>query len=153
MICIKKEELTPTTWSGGKTWTYFMMPQTATLAARDFDIRISSASVEIEHSIFSDYRGYTRYFSVLTNPITLSINGVSQRVDCATLVKFDGADQVTSYGKTVDVNIFVKHGIKAKIYRHSGLVVGPCAVFADENLFLLQRGESKTFNDAICIEM
>ncbi len=152
MIHIKKEDLTPTAWSGGKTWTYYITPQKATLEARDFDIRISSASVEIEHSIFSDFSGYTRYFSVLSEPITLTVNGVNQRVDSSKIIQFDGADQVTSYGKTTDVNIFVKHGIKAKVYRHNGLVVGPCAVFADEDLFVLSKGESKTFDDAICIE-
>ncbi len=152
MQTIKQSDITPTSWSGGKTWTYYIEPAGATLAERNFDIRISSASVELDQSTFSDFSGYTRYFSVLSNSVVLQINGDKQTVDQTSLIKFSGSDQVISYGKTRDINVFIKQGISAKVFWQSGTIKGPMMAFADDCLYILQNGEKLTVKRALCIE-
>ncbi len=151
MKTIKQTDIAPQQWSGGKTWTYYIAPATASLAARDFDIRISSASVEIEQSTFSDFSDYTRYFSVLTEPVILEINGAKQAVGNADLITFCGADAVTCYGKTRDINVFVRNGIAAEVAWQSGVIKGPVLAFADNCLHILQAGEQLTVKRALCL--
>ncbi len=153
MLTIKREQIKPNIWSGGKTWTYYIAPQNTTLQERNFDIRISSASVETEQSTFSDFSGYKRFISVLTEPITLEINGSKKVVDCNTLVEFSGSDHVISYGKTLDINVFIKAGTDANVYFKSGKIIGPIMAFGDDCLYVLDKGEKVELKHALCVEI
>ncbi len=153
MLTIKREQIKPSIWSGGKTWTYYISPKNATLQERNFDIRISSASVETEQSTFSDFSGYKRYISVLTEPITLEINGHKKLVDSNTIVEFSGSDHVISYGKTSDINVFVKDDTAANVYFASGTITGPLLAFGDDCLFVLNKGEKIALKHALCVEI
>ncbi len=151
MFTIKRDQIKPSIWSGGKTWTYYIAPQNATLQERNFDIRISSASVETEQSTFSDFSGYKRFISVLTEPITLEINGLKEIVDCNTIVEFSGSDHVISYGKTLDINVFIKDGADANVFFATGIIKGPMLAFANDCLFILDENEQLELNHALCV--
>lgn len=55
-----------TLWSGGKTTELFISPESAEFSARNFDIRISTATVESQESTFTDLTGYKRYLLILS---------------------------------------------------------------------------------------
>ena len=58
-------------WSGGKTTELFIFPENATLAERNFDVRISTASIEVELSSFTPMNGYLRKLLVLDGVLEL----------------------------------------------------------------------------------
>lgn len=148
-----KSNITPNIWSGGKTWTYYIAPPSATLEQRNFDIRISSASVETERSTFSNFTGFIRYFTVLTDAVELTINGTTQRVNYGKLIKFSGSDLVTCRGTTLDFNVIVREGINVEVFFASGQVVGPLLVFTEETLIELNQGDTLQLTQAICIKI
>ena len=63
-----------TQWSGGITREICIFPATASLAARNFDLRISSAVIDTPESNFSDFTGYRRYLMPLSGEIVLYPN-------------------------------------------------------------------------------
>lgn len=48
-------------WSGGITRELLILPQGSSLSERNFDIRISSAVINLTKSVFSDFTNYKRY--------------------------------------------------------------------------------------------
>ncbi|WP_269151999.1 HutD family protein [Tetragenococcus koreensis] len=60
-----------TDWSGGKTMEIFLSPTKSSYQDRTFNYRISSATVEKEHSVFSFLPGYKRIILPLRGPISL----------------------------------------------------------------------------------
>ena len=57
---VKPEDFVVTQWSGGLTTQFAIYPEESTLAKRDFDWRVSSASFTTSSSQFSDFSGYQR---------------------------------------------------------------------------------------------
>ena len=62
-------------WSGGTTTEIFIWPADASYAAREFSLRISSATVELEESDFTALPGVTRYIVPLQGGFTLTHPG------------------------------------------------------------------------------
>ena len=48
------------TWSGGQTTQLFLSPEGGSYPDRTFDFRLSTATVEVEKSNFTDLTGYHR---------------------------------------------------------------------------------------------
>ena len=48
------------TWSGGQTTQLFLSPKEGSYPDRTFDFRLSTATVEVEKSDFTDLTGYHR---------------------------------------------------------------------------------------------
>ena len=46
------------TWSGGQTTQLFLSPEGGSYPDRTFDFRLSTATVEVEKSNFTDLTGY-----------------------------------------------------------------------------------------------
>jgi len=95
-----------TDWSGGKTTEMFIYPPTRSYADRNFDFRISSATVEVEEIDFTDLTGYHRLLTILDGQLELSVNNVPTFV----LKKdvpfwFLGSDKVKSRGLVRDFNV------------------------------------------------
>ncbi|MFR7871296.1 MAG: HutD family protein, partial [Fenollaria timonensis] len=65
------------TWKGGKTEQLCIVPEEASLQERNFDLRISSATIDLERSEFSDFTGYRRYLMKLEGDIRLLIDDKS----------------------------------------------------------------------------
>jgi environmental stress-induced protein Ves len=66
-------------WSGGKTIQLFLHPPGASYAARDFHVRISSATVEDETSVFTALPGFRRILMPLDDTMKL----VYSQIFCA----------------------------------------------------------------------
>lgn len=89
-----------TKWSGGLTSEIFIYPENASVGERNFSIRVSTATTEVEESTFSDYSSYTRYISTFDNPLKLLVNGEERNLKPFEIFKFSGEDKVKSFWKS-----------------------------------------------------
>lgn len=105
------------TWKGGKTEQLCIVPESASLQERNFDIRISSATIDLERSEFSDFTGYRRYLMKLEGDITLVIDDKSIIIKDNEAFEFMGDEKVISLSKepSRDFNVIIKKDKKADI--------------------------------------
>ena len=105
------------TWKGGKTTQLCIVPENASLQERNFDLRISSATIDLERSEFSDFRGYRRYLMKLEGDITLLIDDKTITIKRDEAFEFMGDEKVISLSKepSRDFNVIIKKDKKADI--------------------------------------
>lgn len=105
------------TWKGGKTEELCIVPEDASLQERNFDLRISSATIDLERSEFSDFTGYRRYLMKLEGDITLLIDDKTIIIKCDEVFEFMGDEKVISISKepSRDFNVIIKKDKKADI--------------------------------------
>lgn len=106
-----------TEWSGGKTTELFLYPEDGDYAARRFDVRISSATVETEHSVFTALPGVQRKLMLLEGELKLIHKGHRERtmqpfVDIDT---FPGDWETESFGKVRDFNLMTRNDAKGRL--------------------------------------
>ena len=106
-----------TQWAGGTTRQIYISPDDATLQERNFDLRISSATINLTESRFSDFSGFTRYIMPLEGEIELHFADRTVRLEHGKLYQFSGSEEVTSTNTqgAVDFNIIVANGIETDI--------------------------------------
>ena len=94
-------------WSGGKTKQLYLSPPTGHYGKRDFDYRLSTATVELAESQFSDLSGFHRILMSLDH--TLHLHNASRQeetvLDPFTPYFFEGSDSITSRGTCTDFNL------------------------------------------------
>ena len=124
LISLKKEFMTlnriktmsAKLWSGGKTTELFISPDGSDYALRNFDFRLSTATVEISESIFTALPKVSRLLMVLEGEMELihegqhRINLLPLDVDC-----FDGGWKTASIGKCVDFNLMIRNDVAANL--------------------------------------
>ena len=111
-----KSEYKTSTWSGGKTTELFIYPQNAIYSERDFDFRISTATVELEESEFTLLPSYQRILSVLKGEVTLFVNKQQEvKLKLGEQFSFSGADNITSKGKIRDFNVIFSPACEATL--------------------------------------
>lgn len=105
------------TWKGGTTTQLCIEPIDASLQERNFDLRISSATIDLERSEFSDFRGYRRYLMKLEGDITLLIDDKTIIIKRDEAFEFMGDEKVISISKepSRDFNVIIKKDKKADI--------------------------------------
>lgn len=106
-------------WSGGSTVQFWIHPKNSTLDSRDFLFRISSANVQVEESVFSDFSGYSRKLMVLEGELLLQHQGQHSVL----LMPFDqdtfvGSLKTVSRGMARDFNVIFKEQIKVDLGHH-----------------------------------
>lgn len=100
-----------TSWSGGSTTQLAIAPEGAVYADRDFLWRLSSATVELDHSDFTPLPDYDRLLAVLDGEIQLKIDRQEPfPLAPGRVVEFDGGVPVESWGQCVDFNLMVRKG-------------------------------------------
>ena len=101
-----------TVWSGGKTEEWFLYPEDGSYAERRFQVRISSATVEIPESRFTPLPNVTRFLLPLSEGFYLKINGHWQYLPSYRVLRFSGDDDVLCRGCGRDLNLMLKdaHG-------------------------------------------
>lgn len=98
-------------WAGGVTTQLAIGPQGAHYADRDFLWRISSAQVELEHSVFTNLPDYHRFLTVLEGELELQIGSSPKSpLPPLTICQFDGGVPVESWGRCKDLNLMLRKG-------------------------------------------
>lgn len=98
-----------TSWSGGSTTELFIYPPEADFKQRNFDFRLSTATVEVEASDFTPLQDVSRTLMVLDGQMILSHqNHHSKTLNNFDVDQFDGGWQTQSKGRCVDFNLMTK---------------------------------------------
>ena len=99
-------------WSGGATTELSIAPENSIYADRDFEWRLSSATVEVEESVFTSLPDYNRIIMTLQGGIRLTHNqGEWIELPEFTPHAFDGGDKTVSIGKVIDFNLMMRKGV------------------------------------------
>lgn len=111
MIHLKPENYVCSTWSGGTTTQVAIGPEGAVYADRNFLWRISSATVDLEESIFTALPDYNRYISTLEGEIDVIHDEAEPfRLSPYNVHAFDGGVNTKSYGRCRDFNLMLRKG-------------------------------------------
>ncbi|MET1250159.1 HutD family protein [Sporolactobacillus sp. STCC-11] len=106
-------------WSGGETTEIFIYPENGDYQLREFDFRISSATVTQGESLFSNLPGFYRFLMPISGSIELNFNGSStnKNLSLFELADFDGGITTKSYGKCRDFNLMInkEHGWSGQV--------------------------------------
>jgi environmental stress-induced protein Ves len=93
-------------WRGGVTRELFVYPSSTDNASRNFEIRVSSATVELDESKFSDFSGYVRHIAPISGAMTLTHGGGEGVILSRGMTHtFDGGAETLSRGRCVDFNL------------------------------------------------
>lgn len=105
-----------TTWSGGTTTELLIYPDTANVAEKNFDFRISTANVLVENSEFTFFPGYHRKLAILEGKLKVKHNEgdwfvlkENEQID------FEGDWKTVSEGKVVDFNVIYNRNYKVEM--------------------------------------
>jgi len=103
---IKASDLITNHWSGGTTTQLAIYPKDAEYKERNFQFRISTATVETEESTFTKLPGVSRKLMILDGEIKIEPKSHYTKI----LKKFDqdefsGDWETKSYGKATDFNV------------------------------------------------
>lgn len=103
-------------WSGGDTTELYLYPEDGDYRTGNFQLRISSATVEVERSEFTSLPGVERYLMIFQGHLDM-IHGEKEKVSLEPyeVDHFDGGIPTVSYGKVVDFNLMLKNGAGGRI--------------------------------------
>lgn len=95
-------------WSGGTTTQLYIYPSDSLYTDRDFDLRISSAVIEVEESDFTPLKGYSRIIMVLEGELEIiHKNQYSKFLNRFDTDSFSGDWETSSKGKVIDFNLMM----------------------------------------------
>lgn len=101
-------EFKTTTWSGGTTTELFIWPEGSSYGERRFSVRISTALVELESSVFTRLEGVERFLTPLCPGFLLTVNGEKKELRRGEVLCFSGEDEVLCEGAGRDLNLMLK---------------------------------------------
>ena len=113
---LKEVDFNTSTWSGGTTTELFIYPKGSKYSERDFKVRISTATVELDQSDFTKLNGVNRFIAPLDNNLKLTHNGLEAvNLKPFEVHEFPGHIDTTSYSKARDFNLMLADGTKGKL--------------------------------------
>lgn len=114
---ISKDTLIPNIWSGGETFEYYIYPENALYANRDFLFRISAATINKVPSTFTKFNNYNRFLVMLDNNLKVNQNGKEAYYTTNDVFKFDSNSDIISYTKGNDFNLMASKNVaKADVF-------------------------------------
>ena len=141
-------------WSGGTSTQLVIYPSESDLLKQNFEFRISTASIDVEESQFTQFFLHKRIICSLQNPITL-IHSEIQPFYLTPLVpySFDRGMTTKCIGKTIDFNVIFNDSWDAsiKVYQIDSMIdMAYIQSYSDLTYFFQVQGES--FINAILLE-
>lgn len=104
-------------WSGGTTTELCIFPPNSSYKKRDFKWRISSATVELEHSIFTNLPNFYRYITITEGILRLRHNnGQLLSLSPFEVHGFEGDWETESFGKIQDFNLMINKGCTGRLF-------------------------------------
>lgn len=109
---IRKDKVKKRLWSGGTVDQLFINPEDADIAKKDFIFRVSTATVDVEESLFTFFDNYDRIIMTTDKEFVL----VHNDKDEVFLNKYEphlfyGGDKTQGKGKVNDYNFIMKRGV------------------------------------------
>jgi environmental stress-induced protein Ves len=115
-ILHKAEHFTTNTWQGGTTTELFIFPLTANYKERDFEFRLSTATVEVNESSFTSLPGISRKLMILDGKITIQHEGrYSKELNKFNIDSFEGDWHTSSVGMCTDFNLMISGKITGEL--------------------------------------
>ncbi|MBF0780100.1 MULTISPECIES: HutD family protein [unclassified Granulicatella] len=112
---LSKENYKVTHWSGGKTTEICLSPADGHYQVGGFDYRVSSATIELNETVFTKLAGYQRIIMSLTNQIDLYHGQKHVILQPFTPYYFSGAIETKSVGKCIDFNLIYTPNFHGKM--------------------------------------
>ena len=113
---VTSENLKSSTWSGGRTTELFIFPTGANYKKKNFDFRLSTATVEVEQSEFTSLPNISRKLMILDGKIILSHkNRDSKEMNKFDMASFEGDWETSSVGKCTDFNLMTTGNTKGEL--------------------------------------
>ncbi|NEW66802.1 hypothetical protein GMA06_07250 [Granulicatella sp. zg-84] len=115
---IDKKEYVVSVWSGGKTTQICLAPPHAKFEVGEFDYRVSSATINLEKTVFTSLPNYNRIIMPIQQTLTLQHPDISQKkivLQSFEIYFFNGDMKTVSYGKCVDFNVIYKPTYKSEV--------------------------------------
>ncbi len=109
------QDAVTTTWSGGKTSELFIYPKNSLFSERNFDFRISSATIDVENSDFTSLPNYNRLLAILEGKLEIIHEGkYSKLLQQFDIEEFHGSWNTSSIGKVRDFNVIYSDQFEVK---------------------------------------
>lgn len=106
IILHHKNTRVESTWAGGTSTQLLLKPENALYAKRDFNLRISIATVFESPSTFTSLHSYQRNLLLLEGCVLLNQNQTKHYLLLpGDEIHFDGADNIVSNGTCTDFNV------------------------------------------------
>lgn len=114
---IKGRSFSTQSWSGGKSTQLYIYPPGSDYARRDFLFRLSTATVEVEESVFTSLPGFTRVLMVLEGELTISHTRHYQKgLRRFEQDEFDGGWETKAWGMVKDFNLILASQAKGSLH-------------------------------------
>lgn len=116
MIVRTEKDYKVSKWSGGDTTELYLYPEDGDYKSGNFQLRISSATVEVDRSEFTSLPGVDRYLMIFQGHLDM-IHGEKEKISLEPyeVDHFDGGVPTVSYGKVVDFNLMLKNGARGRM--------------------------------------
>ena len=152
---LTREEYKVSQWSGGTTTEVFIWPEGASYAAREFSVRISSATVDLEESDFTPLPGVERYIVPLQGCFTLTHPGqlpVSMK-PLDRPYRFSGGIDTHCVGKATDFNLMLKgtDGVMDVCWENAPILPGLTCLYAPEGAAIQLAGKEYALQAGECL--
>jgi len=113
---IRKHAQQLSEWSGGTTTQLYIYPENASYPLRNFLFRVSTATVNVEESVFTKLPGVSRTIMILDGELELQHTGHHNKL----LKKFDtdifsGDWDTKGFGKATDFNLMTTGNTKGDL--------------------------------------
>ena len=110
MRIIRNKEYRITSWSGGTTTEIYLDPEDGDYGRRQFNYRISTATIETEESVFTVLPGIERVILSLENRMVLLHGDEEVVLSPYEPYRFQGERSTRSRGINRDFNLMMNHG-------------------------------------------
>lgn len=113
---IRSEEFNTINWAGGTSTQLYIYPPTSNYQRRDFDFRLSTATVEVKKSEFTSLPGISRKLMILEGVIEITHeNNYSKKLGKFDTDAFEGVWKTSSVGKCIDFNLMTQGDTSGEI--------------------------------------
>jgi environmental stress-induced protein Ves len=113
---IKDNDCTTISWANGTSTERYISPANGNFQTRDFNFRISTATVASPTSTFTFFEGITRHLMLLKGELTLlHKNRYSKQLVAYEQDTFFGEWETESIGMVTDFNLMLKNGYQGQL--------------------------------------
>lgn len=119
-------------WTGGTTTELYLDPPDGSYAERNFDLRLSTATIEQSPTQFTLLPAFRRHLMTLDRPLMI---GHPEHGQCLWLNRFkmhvfNGDEPTISTGRCRDFNVIYRAGLTVETF-----------VYGPRDVFVLQKGD------------